>query len=107
MQTNTCVLVGFSGEDANFRRIIRKNSEGESYIFFTVDDIVRKVFSNIATKINPVDIALEKKDNYPYEMLLLLFMIQAKTKYWENLGIHPIWTTLKELPQKIKGLFKN
>lgn len=104
MQNHICLLVGFSGEDTNFRRIVRKNSEGESYIFFTVDDIVKKVFSNIATKINPVDIVLEKRDNYPYEMLLLLFMIQAKTKYWENLGIHPIWTTLEELPQKIKGL---
>lgn len=120
MQNYSCVLVGFSAEDTNFRRIIRKNGDGESYIFFTVDDIVKAVFSeqiddsikqkNLtreekAKEVNKkIDEIIKDKTDYPYEMLMIILLIYSKTKYWENKNVHAIWTTISELPEKINEL---
>lgn len=47
MLNNPCLFVGFSAQDYNFRRII-KNCENikNTYIIFTIDDIIRNVCKN-------------------------------------------------------------
>lgn len=113
MQDHTCVLVGFSGEDYNFRRIVRKSNDGESYIFFSVNDIVKSIFSEEASKLakakgikleKAIDKILKDKKRCCYEKLMMAFWIYSKTMYWEKFNVHPIWTTLEDLPKRILEL---
>lgn len=113
MQDNTCVLIGFSGEDYNFRRIVRKNHDGESYIFFAIDDIVNNIFSEEANKLVEekgmtwecaIEYILKEKTVCCYEKFMMEFWIFSKTKYWESFNVYPIWTTLEELPRRILEL---
>lgn len=108
MINSTCLFVGFSAEDYNFRRIVRKNEKTEqNYIFFAINDFVNAVFGKIVEENQ--DLSPETKDeiykdifnstnNYRYEKLMLAFLVESKMKYWEKQNIQPIWTTLDELP---------
>lgn len=114
MANNTCVFVGFSAEDYNFRRIARKNEKtNQSYIIFAVNDFVTAIFGEYVDS----ESKKQKKDKSQiyeelfqneaqcrYEKLMLTFLIDSKTRYWEKQNIIPIWTTLDELPEIISSL---
>lgn len=115
MLNNTCLFVGFSADDYNFRRIVRKSEKtGNSYILFAVDDFVKAVFGKIVQderKTFPGKSEEEiykdifgSHDKYRYEKLMFTFMVHSKTLYWEKQKIKPIWTTLGELPAIIEQL---
>lgn len=140
MLNKTCLFVGFSAQDYNFRRIARNMDSVENiYILFTVDELVKTVFGDIikkkynedcirkialgrylgTTKMNiaklcPHDVPEKEfnrllkdilnKEEYSYEKLLLTFLIYSHTKYWQNMNINPIWTTINELPGIINKL---
>lgn len=114
MINSTCIFVGFSAEDYNFRRIVRKNEKTEqNFIFFAINDFVNAVFGKIVQETHTSsgkskgDIYKEIfscPDKYKYEKLMLAFLVESKMKYWEKQNIQPIWTTLDELPGIILGL---
>ena len=61
MLNNPCLFVGFSAQDYNFRRII-KNCENikNTYIIFTIDDIIRNVCKNNFKKFAREEMVLSK-----------------------------------------------
>lgn len=111
--TSNLVFIGFSGQDYNFRRILRSLSAGKDchhFIFICIDDIVKRVFKEQVDKSN--DSEFEKLINdknklqteYPFELVMLNQMLSAKSVYWEKHGLIPIWTTIEELPITLMGL---
>lgn len=107
----SCVFVGFSGEDYNFRRII-KNTEHHSrindvsagkmhFIFVSVNKMVEALFPKTKN-----DDEIRKKladDAYAYEKLQMIQKMYAQYEYWGKHGIVPIWTTYSELPGMIRS----
>ncbi len=76
----SCVFVGFSGADYNFRRIIKNchelkdGEEARHYIFIGINSLVKKIFAN----------ALKKSMKYRGK--------QIQTRYFERYsGIHLIY----------------
>lgn len=114
----TCVFVGFSGNDYNFRRIIKncdkvkKREKGNHYIFIAVDSMVDR-FLGAAVK-QKQDEGVSMKDDalravlldpaFIFERVQMLNLCYAQTRYWGTYGIVPIWTTYRELPEMIKSL---
>lgn len=65
MLNNTCLFVGFSAEDYNFRRIIRHSEEVDNcYIIFTVDDLIKRVFSETVKDIQKKEKQHLMKEEY-------------------------------------------
>ncbi len=114
MLNSTCLFAGFSAEDYNFRRIIRKSEKTEHcYILFAVNDFVQSIFGEIveeeSKKTGQEKRVIYKRifgsdQEYQYEKLMLAFLIDSKTTYWERQNIKPIWTTWKEMPALIEEL---
>lgn len=109
--TSNMIFVGFSGQDYNFRRILRnlkpvKKDSNQHYIFICIDDIVNKIFKEV-----PLEERKEVlkdpdklKEEYAFELLLLNQLLGQKYVYWSEYGLIPIWTTFLELAGMIKEL---
>ena len=95
----SCIFVGFSGEDYNFRRIIKHSGPRSSdetakhYIFFCIDDLVKDICGEDVTKL--------QEEEFIYERLQLINMLYMRYSYWKRHGIIPIWSTFDELPEMI------
>lgn len=132
VETN-CIFVGFSGEDYNFRRIIKnigfqpKGARPRHYIFFCIDDLVKSVYGeeverryeemckgNAAIRGCSTDEQRRLKDSirknivnedsFIYEGIQLINMLYARYSYWKRHGIVPIWSTFEELPEMVKEI---
>ena len=105
--TNILIFVGFSGQDYNFRRILRNLSSGEAahhYIFICIDDIVDRVFKKQKDFLDEneysqfINDRKKLKEEYSFELVMLNQILSAKSLYWEKHGLITIWTTISELP---------
>lgn len=98
----SCVFVGFSGDDYNFRRIIKnmgprkKKERSKHYIFICIDDLIKKICGNDITKL--------QAEKYLYKNIQLINRLHAQYSYWNNKGIIPIRSTYEELPNMIAEL---
>ncbi len=114
LNRDTCVFVGFSAEDYNFRRILRqmginqKNRDGtfkrpRHYLFLTIDSIVKDTWMNMCRR------HLSGGET-SYEAILedtLIFLqrqLDAKETYWAEKGFYPIWVTIKDIPPLLLSL---
>lgn len=111
--TSNLIFIGFSGQDYNFRRILRSLSAGQNrrhYIFICIDDIVKRVYKSAADSLT--DSEFEKficdknklKSEHAFELIMLNQILSAKSIYWEKHGLIPIWTTIRELPDVLHQL---
>lgn len=132
LHDSSCVFLGFSGEDYNFRRILKNMESGKDkqenshYMFISIQSFVKDLFedevyrrllgdekrseeerkeyiANI-TKTD-YDVTLRQILNDPtmvYEKMLMLKKLQAQYWYWGNRNIIPIWTTREELSGMVK-----
>lgn len=98
----SCVFMGFSGDDYNFRRIIKnigfkqKKEPSKHYIFICIDNLIKKMCGDDFTKFC--------EEKYIYTNIQLINRLYAQYSYWNNRGIIPIWSTFEELPQMIANL---
>lgn len=116
LHDSSCVFLGFSGDDANFRRII-KNSEtiedgvgAEHFLFISIESAVKNLFSETVDPELPDDeynkalsSALANDENC-FERMMFVKRIYAQYLYWGKYNIIPIWTTRNELPDMIKKI---
>lgn len=100
----SCIFIGFSGDDYNFRRIIKnigvkrkKEQQSKHYIFICVDKLV--------TKICGKDLTVIGEERYLYRNIQFFNILYAQYSYWNNHGIIPIWSTYNELPNMIARLY--
>ncbi len=113
----TCVFIGFSGADYNFRRIIKNCDEIEEprhYIFMGIDtlvsrfmgDIIEKRYRDPGNKLDKDEILREmlKAPEYIFRQVHMTKFCYAQMKYWEKHGITPIWCSFEEMPGFIKRI---
>lgn len=110
----SCIFVGFSATDVNFKRIVKQLSktlgqrkEGESpshFITICLDDYIKNIYyKNECVKdaeeflkmLN--DNTVDKELLYPFIMSAIEMMIDRKN-YLLRYGIYPLFTTIKDLP---------
>lgn len=113
LNRDTCVFVGFSAEDYNFRRILRQmgnnqNRDGtlkrhEHYLFLTIDSIVKDAWMNMCRRH-----LSEGQASYDTILIdtkiLLQQQLDAKAVYWAKKGFYPIWVTIKDIPPLLLSL---
>lgn len=95
------IIVGFSAQDFNFKRILKniKKPDGQDkqihVIFLPVEDVLKDISYPSGTTSDIITKSTQKMaQNY----------IKMKSKYLQQYGIHPIWTCYEELPNLLKGL---
>lgn len=99
---NTCIFVGFSGEDYNFRRILRqlgnyeKANRPKHYMLVNIKEIYQSIY----------DVCKEPWNNdvEKYSKVLLDRVLMAKEGYWGRFGFYPIWVTVDEIPDILLSL---
>lgn len=131
LHESSCVFLGFSGEDYNFRRIIKNMESDEErqdtvhYLFLSLESLVKKMFGSAVNKKLLGDVPrteeererllghiskteydavlrqLLKNEEMIYERMLIIKKLYAQYLYWERHNIIPIWTTRDELPEMV------
>ncbi len=130
LNETSCIFVGFSGDDYNFRRIIKnvdfnfKRHESMHYTFLCLDNLFDKFYKEETEKrykkyvksiIGNADLEEKEKnkirkeivecDEFAYERIQFIDRLFAQYHYWRRHGIIPIWTTFDELPELIHGFY--
>lgn len=108
---DTCVFVGFSAEDYNFRRILRqmgKNAPGavkkrpRHYLILTIDDLAKEAYAGVCRyrlkgRMTPEELREDAE-------LLLSKELAMKAAYWEEYGFYPIWATKDDVAATLMSL---
>jgi len=108
LNRDSCVFVGFSADDYNFRRILKhtgknRRSDGSPhYLLLTVDDTVRETWATICRR----SLFSDASENQVREQTLQLLQMQLnmKTLYWKQHGFYPIWVTVNDIPAYLLSL---
>lgn len=100
LQNKTCLFIGFSTQDPNFRRLLQRwkphvKKESKHYLFLPLQDIDKEI-CNMFDTTSPTESKLKK--------VLLNYMLLLKEVYWRDYGIYPIWTSYEELPTMLENL---
>lgn len=130
LMDTSCVFMGFSGDDYNFRRIIkntgiqkkygRKEHEkgGKHFIFICLDKAVEKIYKKAADDYcakngegcplwnEKMFRFIKKESQYIYDRIQLVERLHAQFAYWEKRGITAVWTTYEELPVCLEGFLR-
>ena len=101
-----CIFIGFSGDDYNFRRMIRQigcaPNRPEHYLFFAADKLIRNLFQTVYDYRKKTGTGLE--EIYRDALCLIDNILKRKQEYWEGYNIIPIWTTVEKIPQQLISL---
>lgn len=108
LNRDSCVFVGFSADDYNFRRILKhtgknRRSDGSPhYLLLTVDDTARETWATICRR----SLFSDASEDQVREQTLQLIQMQLdmKTLYWEQHGFYPIWVTVNDIPAYLLSL---
>ena len=102
-----CIFVGFSGEDYNFRRIIKNVGPSKTpdmhYIFVAVNDLIKSIYGQARDE-NTGALCMDRileGGQYALERLYCLEKLHMQYTYWTHYGITPIFTSYRELPEMI------
>lgn len=106
LNRDSCVFVGFSAEDYNFRRILRQlgnekeKNDGKSpkhYLVLTIDQIVKDTYSSVCH--NQIKHGNANPGKVQEETILLLEQeLAMKEAYWKKHNFYPIWVTVNDIP---------
>lgn len=108
LMETSCIFMGFSGEDYNFRRIIKnidfhfREETPKHYMFFCIDNLVENIFGKGLDEDERK--ALVRSEGFIYENIQMINRLYAQYHYWEKHGILPVWSTFEELPKMIQHL---
>lgn len=136
LHNSSCVFIGFSGEDYNFRRILKNMENGDAcqnnkhYMFISIESFVKRLFKTQIEKQLLGDIPRTEKEREEflnniskadfdgalktilssqdmiYERTLMIKRLYAQYLYWKNRNIIPIWVTRDELPIMLNQLLE-
>lgn len=109
----SCIFVGFSASDYNFKRILRQmemrrkpgcNEECKHYIIFTVDDIAKTTYQDICKYYISKNISTNAEQIQKDTLFLLRNILECKRRYWQRFNIKPIWITVPEISELLVSL---
>lgn len=99
---STCIFVGFSGEDYNFRRILRQLGKYQNanrpkhYMLVTIKETYESIYKSIEN--------FRGNNAELYAKILLDRVLIAKEEYWGRFGFYPIWVTVEDIPDILLSL---
>ena len=101
LQDSTCVFCGFSGNDFNFKRIIRHlpppmSDNPRHYLLVTINSIVDEL-SEVKTKLSKIG-SVSEMDKLKISKEKLEACLCMKEEYWKSKGFIPVWTTYHQKP---------
>lgn len=110
LNRDSCVFVGFSADDYNFRRILRQMGDHRSresalpkhYLIFAIDQLVRDTWAVVCRHYLSFDVTPEKVRRDA--LILLSLQLEMKANYWKRYGFHPIWITIQDIPEFLLSL---
>ena len=112
LQDSTCIFCGFSGNDYNFKRIVKgfpesadrieSDTGGYHFILFPINYIIDSVCDNKNQKLSELECgrlrsslsSISEEDIYRISRYL-----DMKERYWFGKGFVPIWTTYHNNPK--------
>ena len=102
LQDSTCIFCGFSGNDFNFKRIIRNlppptSNESWHYLLVTINSIVDEL-STKKSKLSKIQ-SLSEVDDLKVSKERLEACLRMKEEYWKRKGFLPVWTTYHQKPE--------
>ena len=110
LNRNSCVFVGFSADDYNFRRILRqmdapgvhKANRPKHYLILTVNDLVKDIWMSICRSHLPKGTTSENiRDD---TLILLRKLLRMKENYWARYGFYPVWVSVNDIPETLLSL---
>ncbi len=107
---DTCVFVGFSAEDYNFRRILRQmktytsTDRPEHYLILTIDGLAKNIYASLCR--SQLKAGLNYDELWNDAKVLLNQELSMKAKYWGQYKFHPIWATVKDVPNILMSLMQ-
>lgn len=112
LNRDTCVFVGFSADDYNFRRILRQmggraadSAAPWHYIFFTIDDLVKDTWKSVCRYHLAEGEGQTTREEVRAETVALLEReLEMKKRYWERYHFRPIWVTVDDIPDTLLSL---
>lgn len=105
---DTCVFVGFSAEDYNFRRILRQMGTYESterpehYLILTIDGLAKDIYASICR--SRLKRGLNCDELREDAKVLLNQELAMKAEYWGQYNFRPIWATVNDVPGILMSL---
>lgn len=107
LNRDSCLFVGFSADDYNFRRILRQlgsSNDGrrKHYIIFTINAVVREIWESVCRCHLGENVTPEELRNDA--LILLERELNMKSDYWRFHGICPIWATHDDVPDILVSL---
>jgi len=105
LNRDSCVFVGFSADDYNFRRILKqlgKSSHPKHYLILTIDDMVRDTWASVCRHhmFSNTDTEQIRRET----LRLIQMQLDMKTEYWNQYNFHPIWVTINDVPRYLLSL---
>lgn len=119
LQDSTCMFFGFSGNDYNFRRILKNlvlspNKKESHFLVVTIDQMVESLFFQGENEMCRKEGLLKRieclqkdcPENFKRCRERLYKYLALKEGYWKTKGFIPIWTTKQDLPMLLDALLK-
>lgn len=105
LNRDSCIFVGFSADDYNFRRILRQmetEKHPRHYLILTIDNIARETWfavchRHLFNSTSPEQIRQEV-------LRLLKIQLDMKAEYWGRYNFYPIWVTVDDIPKFLLSL---
>ena len=110
LNRNSCVFVGFSADDYNFRRILRqmdtpgarRTNGPRHYLILTINELVKDIWMSICRSHLSKGTTAEniRRDT----LMLLRKLLYMKENYWARYGFYPIWVSVDDIPETLLSL---
>lgn len=108
LNQDSCVFVGFSADDYNFRRILRQMEKGRKrngpkhYLILTIDELARDTWAAACRR--SLSSSASSGQIREEALALLQMQLEMKRQYWESYDFYPIWVTIPDIPQCLLSL---
>jgi len=105
LNRDSCVFVGFSADDYNFRRILKHLQVGthpKHYLILTIDNVAKETWAAVCHR--HLFSNTSQKDIQKEALHLLKIQLDMKSEYWKNKNFYPIWVTVNDIPKFLLSL---
>lgn len=111
LNRDTCVFVGFSADDYNFRRILRQMGDRmddkapHHYLVLAIDDLVKDTWKSVCQYYLSEKAGETTRAEIRARTLTLLAReLDMKAHYWQRYNFYPIWVTIQDIPEVLLSL---
>ncbi len=105
LNRDSCIFVGFSADDYNFRRILRQMGTGshpKHYLILTIDNVAQETWATVCR--HRLFNSATAEQMLEESLRLLKLQLDMKMAYWKRYDFYPIWVTVNDIPKFLLSL---